>query len=170
LDGADAPAERKLSTPQATAPPDEEALAIGRDYFALFTEIGIIQHLSINRLLRALPDDLTPAQFGVLNHFVRLGGAWGPARLARAFQVTKGAMTNTLQRLEAAGLVTIRPDPHDARGKLVEITLKGVETQARAVRIATSLLPDVAGVMSIEEVRAILPVLIRVRKVLDENR
>ncbi|MEQ1783915.1 MAG: helix-turn-helix domain-containing protein, partial [Hyphomonadaceae bacterium] len=88
-------------------------------YFRLFTEIGIINQLSSNRLERELPDGMSLAQFGVLNHFVRLGGQWAPTRLARAFQVTKGAMTNTLQRLEAQGLVKVVPDPKDARAKLV---------------------------------------------------
>ena len=68
--------------------------------FRFFTEIGIIEQLARNRLERGLPDGLKISQFSVLNHLVRLGGEWSPARLARAFQVTKGAMTNTLQRLE----------------------------------------------------------------------
>ena len=39
----------------------------------------------------------------VLNHFARLGGEKTPAQLARVFHVTKGAMTNTVGRLDAAG-------------------------------------------------------------------
>ena len=59
--------------------------------FRLFTEIGIIEQLARNRLERGLPDGLKVSQFVVLNHLVRLGGEWSPARLANAFQVTKGA-------------------------------------------------------------------------------
>ena len=50
----------------------------------------------------------------MLNHFARLGGVRSPAELAQAFQVSKGAMTNTLQRLEAGRLVKIIPDPAEA--------------------------------------------------------
>ena len=75
----------------------------------MFNEIGIISQLSSNRLERVLPEGMSVAQFSVLNHLVRLGGSWAPSRLARAFQVTKGAMTNTLQRLEAQGLIRSRP-------------------------------------------------------------
>ena len=40
------------------------------------------------------------------SHLARHGEA-SPAALARAFQLTKGAMTNTLQRLEAQGFVRV---------------------------------------------------------------
>ena len=83
----------------------------------VMTEIGIIAQLSQARLERNLPDGLSAAQFGVLIHFSRRGGRESPARLASAFQVTKGAMTNTLQRLEARGFVAIVGDPDDGRRK-----------------------------------------------------
>ena len=63
--------------------------------FTLFNEIGIGNQLSSTRFERALPKGLTTSQFSVLNNFVRLGGTRSPKQLANAFQVTKGAMTNT---------------------------------------------------------------------------
>ena len=78
-----------------------------------FVEISIIDQLISVRLARALPDGLSMAGFGVLVHFARRGGEESPAQLASAFQVTKGAMTNTLQRLEAMGYVRVVPDPGD---------------------------------------------------------
>ena len=102
-----------------------------RLYFRMFNEIGIISQLSSNRLERVLPPGISIAQFSLLNHLVRLGGAWAPSRLARAFQVTKGAMTNTLQRLEAQGLIRVTVDPDDARGKRVEITEAGRRMRER---------------------------------------
>ena len=48
---------------------------------------------------------LKMSHFILLNHLVRLGGKWSPARLAAALQVTKAAVTNNLKRLEARGLV-----------------------------------------------------------------
>nr|MBC8240058.1 MarR family transcriptional regulator [Alphaproteobacteria bacterium] len=86
--------------------PTEDPLA-----FRFFTEIGIIEQLARNRLERVLPDGLKVSQFIVLNHLVRLGGEWNPARLAAAFQVTKGAMTNNLQRLEQRRLVQVLANP-----------------------------------------------------------
>jgi DNA-binding MarR family transcriptional regulator len=162
------PASARLASAPAPSPRPTPELAA--KYFRLFTEIGIIQHLSANRLQRVLPDGLSVAQFGVLNHFARLGGAWGPARLAAAFQVTKGAMTNTLQRLEAQGYVTVRPDPEDARGKLVEATPAGLAVREQCVRATAALLDDVLDAVSLDELEAVLPVLERLRKTLDENR
>jgi DNA-binding MarR family transcriptional regulator len=101
-------------------------------FFRVLTEIGIIAQLSRTALERATPDGVSAAGFGVLNHLARLEGDWTPARLARAFEVTKGAMTNTLQRLEAEGLVRMAPDERDGRVKQVTITAKG-----RRVREAT---------------------------------
>ena len=139
-------------------------------YFRLFTEIAIIAQLSGTRLDRVLPEGMSRAQFGVLSHFVRLGGQWAPARLARAFQVTKGAMTNTLQRLEAQGYVKIVDDPDDARAKLVDITEAGKRAREQAVRATGANLGELAGLISPAEVKAALPFLENVRKRLDESR
>ena len=139
-------------------------------YFRMFTEIGIINQLSSKRLERVLPDGVSIAQFSVLNHFVRLGGQWAPSRLARAFQVTKGAMTNTLQRLEAQGLVKIVADPADARAKLVEITAAGRKMRETCVRATSPIVSDVSASLQLDEVRAALPVLEKLRKVLDAAR
>ena len=139
-------------------------------YFRLFTEIGIIAQLSGNRLERVLPEGMSLAQFSVLNHFVRLGGAWSPSRLAAAFQVTKGAMTNTLQRLEGQGHVKIVADEKDARAKLVEITDAGRKAREAAILATGPIISQVAGLTSAADVRAALPFLETLRKILDENR
>jgi DNA-binding MarR family transcriptional regulator len=48
-----------------------------------------------------------------------------PTELYREMMLTSGAMTNRIDRLEEAGLVTRRPDPDDRRGTLVRLTPKG---------------------------------------------
>ena len=138
--------------------------------FRFLTEIGIIEQLARNRLERDLPDGLRTSQFAVLNHLVRLGGEWSPARLARAFQVTKGAMTNTLQRLEARGLVTVSADPRDGRGKLVSLTGSGHDMRERCVESVAPLLAALSREIPEEEVAAAIPVLERVRTYLDTRR
>ena len=145
--------------------PSEDPLA-----FRLFTEIGIIEQLARNRLERSLPDGLKVPQFGVLNHLVRLGGEWSPVRLAKAFQVTKGAMTNTLQRLEKRGLVRVSPDPRDGRGKLVGITEAGRDMRVRCVQSVSPLLADLSSELSEKDFAAALPILEKVRKYLDTHR
>jgi len=138
--------------------------------FRLFNEIGIIEQLARNRLERSLPDDLKVSQFVVLNHLVRLGDDWSPARLANAFQVTKGAMTNTLQRLEKRGLVRVWADPRDGRGKLVGITEAGRDMRVRCVESVSPLFTDLSRELSDKDFALVLPVLEKVRNYLDSHR
>ena len=151
--------------PASGPPPETPDL-----YFRLFTEIGILAQLAGSRFERVLPHGLTVAQFGLLHHCMRLGDGWTPARLATAFQVTRGTMTSTLQKLEAKGFVRLETDAQDARSKRVFLTPAG-----RAAREASlaALLPDLAlmpGVLSPAEVAAILPTLEKLRAWLDANR
>lgn len=46
-------------------------------------------------------------------------------KLAETLRLSSGAMTNRLDRMEAAGLVRRLPDPNDRRGTLVEPTVLG---------------------------------------------
>lgn len=139
--------------------------------FELINEIGIINQLSATMFERVLPDGMTQAQFTVLNHFVRLGHhERSPAELASAFQVTRPTMTSTLSRMERAGLISIRPDPQDGRGKLVSLTDRGREMREACIAAASTLFPILDGLMTTAELEAILPPLTRLRIALDEMR
>ena len=135
--------------------------------FQFFNEIGIIDQLARTRLERALPDGLKAPQFGVLNHFARLGGRRSPAELARAFQVTRGAMTNTLQRLEARGLVKISADPRDGRAKQVEITESGRRVREEAIAAVMPLVEGLSSTLDQRDLADVLPLLRKVRVALD---
>lgn len=138
--------------------------------FTLLNEIGIINQLSSARFEALLPEDLTLPQFSVLNHFVRLGVMRTPAELARAFQVTRGAMTNTLQRLEASGLVAIKPSPSDGRSKEVRITAKGRRVRERAIAATQPELAAMIEVLGGSNIAQMLNELQRLREYLDANR
>ena len=140
------------------------------DLFAFFNEIGIINQLASTQLERLLPDGLKLAHFSVLNHFARLGGERTPHELARAFQVTKGAITNTLQRLEARDLIAIRTNPEDGRSKLVTMTDKGGQVRDDAIAAVTPMLASLAGQLPLKEMERTLPILEEVRSILDEAR
>ena len=139
-------------------------------YFRLFTEIGIIAQLSQNWLERTLPDGMSLAQFGVLNHFCRLNEPSSPGRLARSFQITKGAMTNTLQRLEAQGFIRINANPRDARAKLVMITDAGRKARDHALKLAAEAMSDLPELIPAANVRGALPFLERLRELMDSRR
>lgn len=139
--------------------------------FRVLNEIGIISQLSRTALERACGEKLSAAGFGVLHHLSRLPaethGAWGPARLARAFQVTKGAMTNTLQRLEAEGFVRIAGAPDDARAKIVTLTAKGTKARDAVLARLAPYLAEALSNLGAETFSALLPGLAKLRAYLD---
>jgi DNA-binding MarR family transcriptional regulator len=138
--------------------------------FSLLNEVGIIEHLARNRLERVLPDGLRASHFVVLNHLVRLGDGRSLARIARAVQVERPAMTNTIQKLEARGLVRIGPDPRDGRGKLVFLTEAGRAARQAGVAAAEKAVGPIAATLSPIEIDAALPLLRRLRAALDAAR
>jgi DNA-binding MarR family transcriptional regulator len=86
---------------------------------------------------RALePLELELWQYDVLSALRRQGKPYTlPAtRLARETDLSSGAMTNRIDRLETRGLVRRRPDPDDRRGVNVSLTAKGRKLIDRAIQ------------------------------------
>ncbi|MFN3643191.1 MAG: MarR family winged helix-turn-helix transcriptional regulator [Gemmobacter sp.] len=130
---------------------------------ALFAELFMTDQLARNRIGRVLPKGMELSQFTVLNHLARVGDERTPAQLARAFHVTRGAMTNTLARLEWAGHVHIRPDWDDARQKFVSISPAGRAARDAAVASIAPMIADAVAAIGPDRVRAVLPVLRELR-------
>ena len=140
------------------------------DVFVFFNEVGIINQLSSHRFERALPDGLTLAQFSVLNNIARLGGTRTPAQLANAFQVTKGAMTNTLNRLSERGAIRIVDDPEDGRRKIVSVTRSGLALRERAIKASGQAIEEILPLLDTEWMQSVLPKLQELRAILDKAR
>jgi DNA-binding MarR family transcriptional regulator len=70
---------------------------------------------------------LTWEEWDVLGALRRAGPPYrrSAGELARIAELSSGAMTNRLDRLEQAGFVQRLPDPDDRRGVLVELTGSG---------------------------------------------
>ena len=130
---------------------------------ALFGELFMADQLARNRISRVLPKGMELSHFGVLNHLARVNDERTPAQLARAFHVTRGAMTNTLSRLEWAGHIHIRPDWDDARRKFVAISPAGRAARDAAVQAVAPLIAEVVQQLGADRVRAVLPVLREMR-------
>ncbi|MEZ5753336.1 MAG: MarR family transcriptional regulator [Paracoccaceae bacterium] len=144
-------------TPRA---PDEKTEDIA---VALFGELFMTDQLARNRISKVLPKGMELSHFGVLNHLARVNDERTPAQLARAFHVTRGAMTNTLTRLEWAGHIHIRPDWDDARRKFVAISPAGRSARDAAVQAVAPLIAEVVQALGADRVRAVLPVLREMR-------
>lgn len=139
--------------------------------FAFFNEVGIIEHLSRTAFERVLPPGLSLAGFTVLNHLIRLGHERRPpALIAKALQVTRGAITGTVSKLEAQGMVRVEPDPKDGRAKGVSVTPVGRVTRDRAIEALSPILAELLTQIDEAELIALLPTLRRVRSLLDVAR
>jgi DNA-binding MarR family transcriptional regulator len=129
----------------------------------LFSEILTVDQLARMNVAKALPKGMELSHFSVLNHLAHVGGEKTPAQLAKTFHLTRGAMTNTLGKLEWAGWVHIRPDWEDARRKLVSISPSGIAARDAALAAITPVIAEVVEQIGAEKVRQALPVLREMR-------
>lgn len=139
-------------------------------FFGFFNEIGIIAQLSRAAFEQRLADGVTLPHFSVLNHLIRVADGQTPLALARAFQVPKTTMTNTLAGLEARGLVAMRPNPRDGRSKRVWLTPDGRRFRDDAI---AAMAPDFAAFAERfphGDIAALVPRLAEIRAFLDARR
>jgi len=87
----------------------------------------LAKHLDRARRAAFAAHGLEAWEFDVLSALRRHGPPYrlSPGTLLRATLVTSGTMTNRIDRLAGAGLVTRHPDPADKRGVLVQLTERG---------------------------------------------
>ncbi|MFV0383229.1 MarR family winged helix-turn-helix transcriptional regulator [Paracoccus sp. (in: a-proteobacteria)] len=153
-----------MNTTMTEAEQEEEANPLAA---SLFAEVFIADQLSRNLISRALPRGMQISHFSVLNLLAHVNEERTPAQLAEAFHVTRGAMTNTLSRLEWAGHIHIRPDWDDARRKFVSISPAGRAARDDAIAAFMPLISEVVRDIGAERVRGALPVLRELRKRLE---
>ncbi|CUH51545.1 MarR family transcriptional regulator [Shimia sp. R11_0] len=143
---------------------DKSGLAI-----TLFGEILMVDQLARSRLSKVLPKGMELSHFSVLNHLDRSNAERSPAQLAKTFHLTRGAMTNTLHKLETAGYVHIRPDWDDARRKMVAISPAGRQARDAALASMAPIINDMVSKLGDDRVRAALPILRELRLKLEET-
>ncbi|HKA27120.1 MAG TPA: MarR family transcriptional regulator, partial [Gaiellaceae bacterium] len=99
--------------------------------------------------------DLDWSEYKLLSLLTREGEVYrsSPGKLARIMELSSGAMTNRLDRLEQAGLVRRLPDPDDRRGILVELTPEGKRVYEDAVGVQGRKESLVASALSVPEKR-----------------
>ena len=87
----------------------------------------LARHLDIARRGAFAAHGLESWEFDVLSALRRSGPPFQltPGALLRATLVTSGTMTNRIDRLAEAGLVSREPDPRDRRGVLVTLSERG---------------------------------------------
>jgi DNA-binding MarR family transcriptional regulator len=121
---------------------------------------GIVDRINglrrrLNRMLgETLADfDLSVGEWKVLTH-LQLDGAphrESVGQLAKWGELSSGAMTNRIDRLEQAGLVRRVADPDDRRGVLVELTDAGARAWEQSVIAQAEKESLVAAALSVKE-------------------
>jgi len=140
---------------------DKNALAI-----SLFSEILAADQKVRSRLSSVLPKGMEISHFSVLNHLAWHGEERSPAQLAETFNVTRGAISNTLGKLEWAGHIHIRPDWDDARRKMVAISPAGRSARDQALVAIGPIVDNVIKHLGEDDIRNSLPVLRDLRNLL----
>jgi DNA-binding MarR family transcriptional regulator len=130
---------------------------------SLFSELLAVDQLARMTMVRVLPRGMELSHFSVLNHLAHFGAERSPGQLAKTFHLTRGAMTNTLNKLEWAGWVHVRPDWDDARRKMVAISPSGLAARDAAIAAIAPMIADVVAGLGEDKVRATLPLLRELR-------
>lgn len=118
----------------------------------LVKSVEVLVRTRLEQLLRPL--ELTSLQYTVLSA-IRVDAGTPTARLSRLFSVTRQSMTEVLQSLERAGLITRSIDPEDRRNLRAYLTQSGREALARCDRIANSVEAELFAHLSRTELRTL---------------
>mgnify|MGYP005676203561 FL=1 len=132
----------------------ENSLAV-----SLFGEILALDQLVRARLAKVLPKGMELSHFSVLNQLSHTKIERTPAQIAKSFRVTRGAITNTLSKLELSGYIHVRPDWDDARRKMVSISPAGIVARNNALAAVTPIINELISEMGEERLKAIVPIL-----------
>ena len=138
---------------------NENSLAV-----SLFGEILALDQLVRARLAKVLPKGMELSHFSVLNQLSHTKIERTPAQIAKSFRVTRGAITNTLNKLELSGYIHVRPDWDDARRKMVSISPAGIVARNNALTAVTPIINELVSEMGEKRLKAIVPILRELRQ------
>jgi DNA-binding MarR family transcriptional regulator len=143
-------------------------VAQNHPYMEVFSEIGAIEYHLRSAVTRNLPPGMTYAHFELLRHFMRHGDGQTPAELARILLMTKGAVTNVLQKMEAQDFIVVLADVSDGRKKRVKITRTGLDAANCVFRNMKAKTEALRGGFTDNEFREAAPFLKALRTFLSE--
>jgi len=112
---------------------------------------------------------VTSGEFDVLAALRRSGDgrALSPTTLARVAMLSPAGMTNRLDRLERAGLITRHPDPDDRRASLIRLTDEGRAIADAAVEDVVAMENELFTALSASDRRQLARILDRLLERLD---
>ena len=135
----------------------------------VFDEIRYIEHLVRASIARKLPVGLTYPQFEVMNLLSRRGDGITPLEIARALQMTKSGLTNTLHRLYARQLIRVEFCEADGRRKRIWLTPDGRQAYVQSMVALRPRMESLRDGFTQKEFREALPFLKALRTWLGEK-
>lgn len=141
---------------------------LDRPGVSVFSEIGIIEHLMRHAVSAHLPPGMTYAHFEILQGVTRMGDGQTPAELAAMMMMSKAAITNALQKMQALGLVIVLADVKDRRKKRVRVTKVGSEAYLQILKNMKWKMEALREGFTENEFRQALPFLKSLRTFLEE--
>jgi DNA-binding MarR family transcriptional regulator len=147
------------------AGPDEEQTGLG---ILLFVAYRAMENRALAAVAGSGFDDVTLAQARVFERIGRHGTRL--TELAERAQVTKQTAGYLVDQLERAGYVERRPDPTDARARLVCVSEKGAEAVAVASAEVGRVEAEWEAHLGAAEMRRLRKSLERLREITDPYR
>ena len=141
--------------------------------FAIFGRIWRLSTSLVSDAERWLaPIGLTFESFSVIVTLRRAGAPFemNPTALYRESLLSSGAITNRIDRVEAAGLVKRLPDRNDRRGTIVRLTPKGRALADRAIKLHFEALAESLGGINKAERAQLTALLSKLLLSVEQNR
>jgi DNA-binding MarR family transcriptional regulator len=151
---------------------DAEGVPLDLDVEGLVDRISAINKRIHTALKETLVDyGITPEDWHVLTRLRlrRNGKRSSPGALARDLELSSGAMTSRLDRLDELGFVRRLPDPADRRGVVVELTDDGRAAWDAAIEVQGRKEAFIASALSTAERRQLNALLRKLMVALDER-
>ena len=135
-----------------THPADDERAALARRLEDAQRRLADV--LLAQRLEPLLRTTLTVPQLRALA-VLQLDGETSSHRLAEVLGISPATLSGIVDRLEAAGMATRRPDPQDGRVRLVGATPRGAAAVRRIAAQEDEPLTDLLGRLDVADLRAL---------------
>jgi DNA-binding MarR family transcriptional regulator len=134
---------------QAELPPDLD----------LSVEAAVERIMGLSRRLKRMMEetlaerDLTWGEWKLLGVLLHQGEPYraSPGKLAEKLDLSSGAMTNRIDRLEEAGFIRRLPNPNDRRGVKVELTAAGEKVYRQSMAVQASKEALIASALNVRE-------------------
>ena len=102
---------------------------------------------------------LSLAKLAALRELAAAGESLPLGQLAARLSCVKSNITQLVDRLEADGLVARKPDPHDRRARLAELTAAGRRAAREGMRIHEEAERELFGALTGDESRQLVALL-----------